>query len=821
MIKCFLSHSSHDKKGYVREVARRMKKEVKVFDEETFEQGMSPIEEIIKGLDESSLFVIFISEHALETPWVKLELEKAKNLLDEAKLARIYPIIIDSNITYADARIPEWMRADLNIQPILKPSVAARRINTRLTELSWAFHPRLKERQQIFVGRNEQIKEIEERLDDFSKKTPIVLISSGLPSIGRKSLLQHALRKSNLVRDSYECPIVSLSPLDGIEDFILKICDLGFFSDGDILGRLNGSFAEKLELAKEVASQIVFEKERVLIEDRGVLFQGNGEVVDWFEDVVQSIATTEHLTFVVASQFRPKASLNRLNPMFYFIPLGEMTPAERNGLLSRYAKFEGLEISKLEYSFFSDLLTGYPEQVLYAVHQIRDFGLFKAKKESHLIQQYGADKAKVVMDEFTNEETVLNFIYLLCKFEFISYEVLFDIADESIYFPILERLISSSVCERMGAAAEYLRVNEVIRDYVSRSRFGTLTGFESQIKEHISSFLERYEDDNYDISDYIFSAQESLRQGSGIPDELIIPSAFVKTIKKLYDEDRNYLEAILLADRVLQRERYMHSNTVNHIRFIKCQCLARTRNSNFFSEVRSVPEPDRSFLHGFYYRLAGDYVKAEESLTRTLNQKGRRDPRVVGELVLVYMQSDEYDLAFDLSREQYRGRPGNLINANNYFACLIIKEHTEENRAELERIMSRLGFDGSDRAQEILSSARARMLAYYDNDESGSMSLIEESIHRFSKIDYPILTKAELAVHFRNKNKLKEAVDSLETSIGRNAQTYRTFVRFKATLLAMEGNVSQAKALVNKELKGLIGTSLQRLNERLEYIGSK
>lgn len=212
MIKCFLSHSSDDKKRYVREVARRMKKEVKVFDEETFEQGMSPIEEIIKGLDESSLFVLFISDAALETPWVKLELDKAKGLLDEAKLARIYPIIIDPNITYLDARIPDWMREDLNIQPILKPSVAARRINTRLTELSWAFHPRLKERQQIFVGRNEQIKEIEERLDDFSKKTPIVLISSGLPSIGRKSLLQHALRKSNLVRDSYECPIVSLSP---------------------------------------------------------------------------------------------------------------------------------------------------------------------------------------------------------------------------------------------------------------------------------------------------------------------------------------------------------------------------------------------------------------------------------------------------------------------------------------------------------------------------------------------------------------------------------------------------------------------------------
>lgn len=740
MIKCFLSHSSKDKDSYVRIVAGRIRKEAKVFDEETFEAGMSPMEEITRGLDESSLFVIFLSSAALASKWVQDELANAKFRLDSAQIERIYPIIIEAGLAHDDPRIPDWMRTSLNIQPILKPTIAARKINSRLMEISWKFHPRLKERKEIFVGRNELVRHVEERIDDFSQETPIAVIASGLPAIGRKSLLQHALRKSNLVRDSYEFPVVSLASLDGIEDLILKTLDLGIVVVPNPAAALRGTIADKVVLAKEIFSQLADEKERLLIEDRGVLIQSSGELVDWFTEILAHLGPKAHLTFCVASQRRPMPSLNRTNPLTYSVAVKEMDEAERNGLLVRYSKFQALTLQREDYSFFADLLTGYPEQVLFAVDLIHDHGLFEAKKLSHSVQQYGSDKAKVVLEAYQSNPQALEFIYFLCRFEFISYEVLFDIVDEPTYSPILNTLLATSVCERMGTSSDYIRVNEVIRDYVSRNRFGVPVEFEARIKTHVGTFLERYEDENSDISDYLFSAQESLRTGNGIPDDLVIPSAFVKTIKRLYDEDRNYEDAITLADRVLQKERFLHQNTVNHIRYIKCQSLARLRNPKFFSEVRRVPEPDRSFLHGFYYRLSGEYVKAEESLTKILNKGRRRDPRFIGELVLVYMQSDEYDMAFDLAKENYGNRPGNPINANNYFACLIMKDRTAENRVELQRIIDRLAIDPSDRAQEMLDSMKARLVAFYDNDEVASMNLIEEAIYKFPKVDYPILT---------------------------------------------------------------------------------
>lgn len=818
MIKCFLSHSSSDKDAYVRLVADRLRKEVTVFDENTFEAGMSAVEEISRSLDETTLFVIFFSDASLNSKWVKDELAYAKVRLDAAQIQRIYPIIIEPGIRHDDMRIPSWMRDSLNIQPILKPTIAARKINARLLELSWKSHPRLRERKEIFVGRNDLVKQIEERLDDFSTQPPIALIASGLPAIGRKSLLQYALRKSNVIRESYEFPSISLSAFEGIEDFILKILDFGIVV-ADARDQNKLTMTQKIELAKRILSQFAVEGERILIEDHGVLVQGNGDLVDWFSEILVHLAPRSHLTFCIASQFRPKPSINRSNPLVYSLAVKEMDSIERNGLLARYARFHSLTLARNELAFLADLLTGYPEQVLFAVDLVREEGIFEAKRQSHAIQQYGSEKAQVVLDRFKGLDTTLNFIYFLCRFEFLSYEVLFDIVDEPTYAPILNSLLATSVCERMGLASDYIRVNEVIRDFVSRNRFGLPLEFATAVRDHVKSFIERYDDDSRDISDYLFSAQEALRTGKILSDDLLIPSVFVKTIKRIYDEERNYGDAIILADKVLSRERFLHGSTVNHIRYILCQSLARLRDGRFFNEVKHLPEPDKSFLHGFYYRLSGDYVKAEESLMRVLTRdKKRRDPRAIGELVLVYMQSDEYDKAFNLAKENYRNRSSNHINANNYFACLIMKPRTSETKTDLEKIINRLAFDSSDRAQEMAESMRARMVAYFDDDETKSFQLIEQAIRKHPNINYPLLTKADLAAHFNNRIKLSEAISALERVTGKHAQSYRTFIKYKAMLLAMDGNANQAKELVQRELGGLIPTALQRLNERIDQL---
>lgn len=51
-----------------------------ILDEITFQQARKTIEEIEKGLNETDLFVLFISETSLESEWVQEEIFKAEDL---------------------------------------------------------------------------------------------------------------------------------------------------------------------------------------------------------------------------------------------------------------------------------------------------------------------------------------------------------------------------------------------------------------------------------------------------------------------------------------------------------------------------------------------------------------------------------------------------------------------------------------------------------------------------------------------------------------------------------------------------------------------
>ncbi|NOG30975.1 tetratricopeptide repeat protein [Halomonas sp. TBZ9] len=138
--------------------------------------------------------------------------------------------------------------------------------------------------------------------------------------------------------------------------------------------------------------------------------------------------------------------------------------------------------------------------------------------------------------------------------------------------------------------------------------------------------------------------------GKAVPDNILIPSVLIKSIKKLYDEDRNYKDAMKLCDRVLQNEKAIHENSIDHVRFIKCQCLARVGDSRrFFDEVQSIKEPDKSFLIGFYYRISGQYDQAKNSFERVLSKKPN-DLRAKGELTQVFLQTEEYDQAFAMAK---------------------------------------------------------------------------------------------------------------------------------------------------------------------------
>lgn len=107
-MKFFLSHSSSDKKSYVNYIAAKLGDRA-VIDAFNFEAGMMTLDEIYRTMGVSDILVLFISEAALASDWVKAEISNGKRLLDEDTLKRFLPILIDPNVHHSDPRIPSWI----------------------------------------------------------------------------------------------------------------------------------------------------------------------------------------------------------------------------------------------------------------------------------------------------------------------------------------------------------------------------------------------------------------------------------------------------------------------------------------------------------------------------------------------------------------------------------------------------------------------------------------------------------------------------------------------------------------------------------------
>lgn len=126
-----------------------------------YDQSLS----ILVGIDDTDIFVFFISNDSLESDWVKEEIYHAQENLnnDNKKLSQIFPIIIDDSITYADKRIPDFLKSGFgayNLRHIQNYKVACKKIEDQLTKLRMEKEIDFGKKINFFYGRDIEKKEV-------------------------------------------------------------------------------------------------------------------------------------------------------------------------------------------------------------------------------------------------------------------------------------------------------------------------------------------------------------------------------------------------------------------------------------------------------------------------------------------------------------------------------------------------------------------------------------------------------------------------------------------------------------------------------------
>jgi tetratricopeptide (TPR) repeat protein len=815
-MKFFLSHSSADKTHYIKYIADKLGDRA-VYDEYTFEAGMDTLEEIFRTLSETDIFVLFISEKSLGSDWVKKEIIQGKSLLDSGQLKRFLPILIDENVSHTDTRIPVWIKDRYNLRLVARPSVALRRITTVFSQLSIERHPLLSARLRLFVGRNTELAEFERRMDDFTKPVPSAVIASGIREVGRKTFLLRALKKTNKIPENYLPITISLQPEDGIEGLISKLYDVGYYPDDfDVVSLADMDMDGKKDLLTKLLVELYKQNEVVLIDDWRSIVRYGGEVADWFIEVCAAVPNN-HIVLAIASATRPKLNRRTSTESIFAIRLSELDPEERMGLMIRYLReVEGKhDIDPPRYAPFKSVLNGYPEQAIFAGQLIASEGLPAASLRMHELVEFAALKASVYVERFVSDTARLEFIQFLSWFEFISLDFLTRIEPSvgSPLFAFANELINESICDLIGSSGEYIRMNDIIRDFVSRGSLRVPDKYAQAIQSISADMFRSNDFTEYDYSEKYAAVRVALLDGKAVPENLLIPAHILGAISHKY-KTRRFLDVIELSERLLKKanfEKYIE----NQARHYYCMSLARMRDNRFLTEVQQIRGDEHQYVMGFYYRTMGRY---DDALKRYSSiSEGRWTENAKREIVLIYNVTEDYDAAFKLAREAYKKYPFDPIVVQAYYEVLrhipFGDEVVEEMRACLVTVEKLAG----ERSEEIALCMKANFALYVEGNPKRALQILEEGIGRFSKSAYPLLAKLDVGIAQHDVAILDSALAELHDR-ELSGQGRVRIKKAEIIRMALAGKKASALSRIDSELGYIFGPARDRFRQRIMSI---
>jgi len=822
MAKVFLSHSGKDKSGYVRTVAEKLGKENIEYDEWTFEEGEEISLEIDKKIDSCAIFAIFISEYALESLWVLKEIERAGRQLKQSQIRKIYPIIIDKKINHNDSRIPKWMQDSYNLKLISRPVVAARRIQSRLREIFWEDHPLFQKRKDIFVGRNDLLKDFENRMDNIDLPKPSCIIASGIKRIGRSKLLEHAVIKANLVGGSFVPVKISLERVESIEDLIYKLYDTGLTSIGidKISGMLGKTISEKVMLLSAVLRDIQDAKEIVFIEDGGCLVAHNREVAPWLIAALTVNTISPTPVICVSAKYRINQATIRPYANFYLLEVPELSPKERSGLLKRLLDMQELDLSPDDFHFFADQLRGFPEEAYYCVDIIADYGIEGAKKESHQITEFNTERASLLLRRYESNQKALDFIYFLSEFEFVGVSFVYEIVDEIEYRSILDELVTHLICDYVGGEHEYIRLNDTIRDLIKRNRLALPQVFKDKLNKHVSQFISDTDKFERDASDLFYSIKEALMRGEKIDERYLAPSHILRTIKDLYHKRESLKRVVMFADMLLEKESSLDLKVSQDVRYYLCLSLARQKDRRVLTEAQKITGPEHDFILGYYYRLCGRHTDAIERLSKVVNTP-YISARAKRELVQVYLYIEEFEKALEMAQENYEANRGNQFPIQSYLQCLLNSDDCTEYRDEINRLINELEQIGSSQSSQMALIAKAIYEAKLNQNKSNAYNNIDDAIALDAESPYPHMAKFDIALRFNDGAVMSESLQYLERVGESRTFSKNTITKNKAYYLAATGSIDEAKRIVYGELGTYPKETIEKILAKLDNVYSR
>lgn len=676
-MKAFLSHSSRDKQ-FVRAVAKELGRQFCVYDEQAFATGEELKESIERGLDESSVFVLFASREALKSIWVEFETDEAWYRRLRRNLTKSLVYLVSSDVDIHD--LPEWLRRAL-IRREKTSKVVARDIRHHLEEL-------LRQRQQsYFFGRSEELEQLERALTPLDASLPPhALFVTGLPGIGRRSLVKRTTPTTLNLRKHVE---IRVREGDAINDICISVADhIEPYSTSQGFERIireirNLSDQEALERTLHNLRALVEAGELPVFYDEGGLLDGEGYIREPIHAIIAELSPNDDAYIFFVSHRRPQPILGVPLPV---ISVRRLKEDDTKRLLIKLAGDANIKITAGDVSELAEYVVGYPPAAYFAVRQAKDYGLELVINDKSRLIEF---RSSVFLRHLTGislgdyEQALLRVLAVYSPMPLLVMANVLGV-DPHALSNIVVKLIDLALVTITEEG--YYRIADPVADIVMHA-FGLVTKKEHEIvAKSLSAFLKKQKIDTprLELSRVLFRAATFAKNQSISRHAFHLASDLINLTESLY-HSRRYDEALQVGYIALHErpnsERARDFLIRSLIQEERWQEEEEQINELYkFSHVKEV-----YFLTGFLERKRGKIPLAINSYRKSLDH-GKRGGAISRELAFCYFVSGDMQEASRYVEEALQSHGDNPYMVDLWVQIATRQRDEASARKALERL---------------------------------------------------------------------------------------------------------------------------------------
>lgn len=750
-MKAFLSYT-HTDKEIVDAVAHRVGRPFVQYDTWAFKTGDDLVSAMDRAVQESAIFVLFLSKPALDSVWVTHEMNEARYHSAAGRIKRTIVVLLDDRIGPGD--LPEWLRRAKYVRS-RAPRPIARVIRHSIDEMVQ------EEQHHIFVGRAEETAEMQAAfVPHASDEGPPFVVVHGLPGVGRRTLL-HRVASDSLEFD--RLLTVKVEAGDSINDLAIKLADLvepiatpeKALDTAREIARLPPPDAQDRILdCIETAADL---REMVVLYDDGGLLANDGTLTRSMRQLLDAIANDSRLVIAAVTNRQPRwQEFNKSTPAL--VSVRPLQGSEVRQLLALLARKQKLDIAPAALADIVGQVRGYPPSAFAAIQLVKSYGVELATGSGQAeYQPRPLNRYLASLEHGASEKRLLS---ILARNSPIPLEVLtqFVTPAEEARRALKELIDASLVVPRAGSS--WYGISEPVVNYVDREYPACTVSDYAILADSLDKFLaDDSSDGSYlDLSRVLYRALTHAGK-EHMPRAYALSADWLRLAEEFYHQ-RNYERALELAQQALNGT--SKGDALSWVVRAKVKLGDYDGALDDLRELKKIGEVrDAHFYRGFLERNRGKHREAIKhyELARSAGRGGLALKRDLAEC---YFQTGQMGEAQAHIEEAQRIQSDNpyVVNLRVKIACKLGDEHTARSLLDLLDQVDSAEFAAHRRSRvelqfgdvKVAYTYAKKSVAGHRNPSGEALSNLALCELRTNRIEDATRTIERLAKSYERKN---------------------------------------------------------------------